>query len=154
MNPPASAIPITARILPVHRTLADSSDLYCRLQRPAVRATRVDPLTAEGIYSAVVSGQAAARAIVDALGDRDREGGVSCGNVAVGRAAASYELALKPLRELLAFSGRAARAFYANPDRGFQALTLPGLRTALLRTYAEGVSSGMLLRILQRWPAA
>lgn len=102
----------------------------------------VDPLTAEGIYSAVVSGQAAARAIVDHLsGRRPVE--------------KSYSAGLKHLRDTLAFSTRAAHAFYANPDRGFQAMTLPGLRGAILKTYAHGLNSGTgILRILGRRQAA
>ncbi len=98
----------------------------------------VDPLTAEGIYSAVVSGQAAARAIVDHLsGRRPVE--------------KSYAAGLKHLRDTLAFSTRAAHAFYANPDRGFQAMTLPGLRGAILKTYAHGLNSGTgILRMLSR----
>ena len=98
----------------------------------------IDPLTAEGIYSAVASGQAAARSI-----EEGREGRAV--------AAEAYHLGLEQLRATLAFSARAARAFYANPDRGFQALTFPGLRTALLKIYAHGLSSGAgILRILSR----
>ncbi len=102
----------------------------------------VDPLTAEGIYSAVVSGQAAARAIVDHLsGRRPVE--------------KSYAAGLKHLRDTLAFSTRAAHAFYANPDRGFQAMTLPGLRGAILKTYAHGLNSGTgILRMLSKRQAA
>ena len=101
----------------------------------------VDPLTAEGIYSAVASGQAAAKAIVAGL---------------EGRAVAAevYHRGLRGLRETLAFSGRAARAFYANPSRGFRALSFPGLSTALLKTYAHGLSAGAgILRVLSRNPA-
>ena len=68
----------------------------------------------------------------------------------VGERSTAELKALAPLREALAFSARAANAFYANPDRGFQALTLPGLRTALLKTYAHGMSSGLIMRVLRR----
>jgi geranylgeranyl reductase family protein len=123
----------------------DSACAYGRVLLAGDAAGLVDPLTAEGIYSAVVSGQAAAKAIGNALKNAVKAGGED-----VVLAVRSYEEALRPLREILAFSARAARAFYANPDRGFEALTLPGLRGALLKTYAEGVSSGMLLRIIRR----
>jgi geranylgeranyl reductase family protein len=98
----------------------------------------VDPLTAEGIYSAVASGQAAAKAVEEEWAGKTT-------------AAEAYHRGLKELRDTLAFSARAARAFYANPHRGFQALTFPGLRTALLKTYAYGLNSGTgILRILSR----
>lgn len=117
---------------------------YGRILLAGDAAGLVDPLTAEGIYSAVVSGQAAAKSIDDAL----RLSVV--GNAHEEAAGKSYREALAPLREALAFSARAANAFYANPDRGFQALTLPGLRTALLKTYAHGMSSGLIMRVLRR----
>lgn len=112
----------------------------------------VDPLTGEGIYGAVISGQAAARAIDSALGESPRHEADPEAEIETARTI--YREAMAPLREVLAFSTRAAGSFYANPDRGFQALTLPGLRGALLKTYAHGLSSGMLMRILQRRRAA
>jgi geranylgeranyl reductase family protein len=83
----------------------------------------VDPLTGEGIHSAVVSGQAAAAAILSGKTD----------------AAAAYGRALRPLQETLAFSARAARAFYREPERGFRAMRNPLLRKVILTTYAEGL---------------
>ncbi|HEY0796554.1 MAG TPA: geranylgeranyl reductase family protein [Acidisarcina sp.] len=128
----------------------DSACAYGRVLLAGDAAGLVDPLTAEGIYSAVVSGQAASKAIDTALSVRDqRDGDAGVSREAVQKCDSSYEETLKPLREMLAFSARAAEVFYENPDRGFKALTFPGLRTALLRTYAEGMGSGMLLRILR-----
>lgn len=98
----------------------------------------VDPLTGEGIYSAVVSGQAAAKAI-----DAELRGGAI--------ASEAYHAGLGRLRETLSFSTRAARAFYASPDRGFQAISFPGLRSALIKTYAHGLNTGMgILRAARR----
>jgi geranylgeranyl reductase family protein len=77
----------------------------------------VDPLTGEGIYGAVLSGQAAARAILS-----EGRGGLS-----------GY-------RQTLRFSVRAATAFYANPARGFRALRLPFVRRTLVKTYTHGLN--------------
>jgi geranylgeranyl reductase family protein len=131
---------------------------YGRVLLVGDAAGLVDPLTGEGIYAAIFSGQAAATAIDSVL-----EGAVSGndegaahpeatsnGNGAAEGVVKAYREALAPLSDILSFSARAARSFYANPDRGFQALTLPGFRTAILRTYAQGVNSKMMLRILQR----
>jgi flavin-dependent dehydrogenase len=83
----------------------------------------VDPLTGEGIHSALVSGQAAAKAILSS--ERD--------------VAAAYARELRPLQETLAFSARAARAFYREPERGFRAMRNPLLRKVILTTYADGL---------------
>jgi geranylgeranyl reductase family protein len=83
----------------------------------------VDPLTGEGIHSAIVSGQAAAAA---ALAPRPT-------------LATAYAAQLRPLRETLAFSHRAARAFYATPERGLKAMRTPVLRSLILKTYADGL---------------
>jgi flavin-dependent dehydrogenase len=91
----------------------------------------VDPLTGEGIHSAIVSGQAAAAAVL-----------------AGGEVAAEYARGLRPLQETLAFSARAARAFYAEPERGFKAMRVPVLRSVILRTYADGVPhTGLISRL-------
>lgn len=89
----------------------------------------VDPLTGEGIHSAVVSGQAAAAAILD-------------GSMNV---AAAYAKHLRPLQETLAFSHRAARAFYRTPERGFRVMRTPILRGLVLKTYADGLPHTKLL---------
>jgi flavin-dependent dehydrogenase len=92
----------------------------------------VDPLTGEGIHSAVVSGQAAAGAVLEGVAD----------------VAAAYARHLKPLQETLAFSHRAAKAFYREPERGFRAMRLPVLRSLILKTYADGLPRTRLLTAL------
>ena len=99
----------------------------------------VDPLTGEGIHSAIVSGQAAAAAILScADGERD------------STVAAAYARHLAPLQKTLTFSHRAARAFYAQPERGFKAMRLPILRSLILKTYADGLPHTTLLTALAK----
>jgi geranylgeranyl reductase family protein len=87
----------------------------------------VDPLTGEGIYGALLSGQAAASAILsETRGD--------------GSAAETFAGCLAGYRQTLRFSSRAAAAFYANPDRGFRAMRLPLVRRVLVRTYTHGLN--------------
>ena len=80
----------------------------------------VDALTGEGIYGAVVSGQAAAQAVLAKDAELFR------------RSVADY-------RKTLSFSLRAAAAFYANPARGFRAMRLPLVRSVLVKTYTNGL---------------
>lgn len=93
----------------------------------------VDPLTGEGIHSAIVSGQAAAAAILEAQDF-----------------ATAYARHLAPLQQTLAFSHRAARAFYKEPERGFRAMRLPFLRSLILKTYADGLPHTRLLTALAK----
>jgi flavin-dependent dehydrogenase len=86
-----------------------------------------DALTGEGIYGALHSGQAAARAI---LAETRGE----------GRAEEVFADYLKGYRQTLRFSSRAAMAFYANPARGFRAMRLPFVRKSLVRTYTHGLN--------------
>ena len=86
-----------------------------------------DPLTGEGIYGALVSGQAAAKAILAELrGTRT--------------AAEAFAGHLTGYRQTLRFSSRAAAAFYANPARGFRAMRLPFVRRSLVKTYTHGLN--------------
>jgi flavin-dependent dehydrogenase len=94
----------------------------------------VDPLTGEGIHSAIVSGQAAAAAILSNAPE----------------IALAYRKNLAPLQETLAFSHRAAEAFYCEPARGFKAMKLPFLRLLVLKTYADGLPRTRLLSKLLR----
>jgi flavin-dependent dehydrogenase len=87
----------------------------------------VDALTGEGIHSAVVSGQAAAAAIVAARG------------VGYGGVARLYGERLRPLQQTLAFSERAARAFYREPARGFKVMRTPLVGRLALKTYTDGL---------------
>jgi geranylgeranyl reductase family protein len=98
----------------------------------------VDPLTGEGIHSAVISGQAAAAAILE------------CDLNADPNIAAAYARHLAPLQKTLTFSHRAARAFYAQPERGFKAMRLPFMRSLILKTYADGLPHTGLLTALAK----
>lgn len=90
-----------------------------------------DPLTGEGIYGALVSGQAAAKAILAELrGTRT--------------AAEEFAAQLTSYRQTLRFSARAAAAFYANPARGFRAMRLPLVRRLLVKTYTHGLNVNSL----------
>jgi geranylgeranyl reductase family protein len=94
----------------------------------------VDPLTGEGIHSAIVSGQAAAAAVLSTDAD----------------VATTYAKHLAPLQQTLAFSARAARAFYREPARGFRAMRNPLLRWLVLRTYTDGLPHTQLIGALAK----
>jgi flavin-dependent dehydrogenase len=100
----------------------------------------VDPLTGEGIHSAIVSGQAVAAAILACVKAETR----------FGSAAGEYGSRLKDLQEMLAFSHSAARSFYREPGRGFRVLRTPLLRRLMLKTYADGLPHTKLLAGLAR----
>ena len=115
----------------------------------------VDPLTGEGIHSALVSGQAAATAILENLPSfglssrRHAEKSASSIDEAANLSAA-YNRHLSPLRETLTFSNRAARSFYREPERGFRVMRTPILRNLVLKTYADGLPTTKLLASLAR----
>jgi geranylgeranyl reductase family protein len=95
----------------------------------------VDPLTGEGIYFAVVSGQAAAEAIQDALRSRVP-------------AHLRFQQATANLRADLALSTSGARWFYSNLDQGYTCLSMRLLRGIALRAFAEGTNlSGLALAV-------
>jgi hypothetical protein len=64
--------------------------------------------------------------------------------------AAAYARHLRPLQQTLAFSHRAAQAFYKQPERGFKAMRIPILRNLILKTYADGIPHTRLLTALAR----
>jgi len=101
----------------------------------------VDPLTGEGIHSAIVSGQAAAAAILETFAFLSV---IPEGNP-LHPTAAIYARNLRPLQETLTFSHRAAQAFYAAPERGFKVMRTPILRNLVLKTYADGLPHTKLL---------
>jgi geranylgeranyl reductase family protein len=114
----------------------------------------VDPLTGEGIHSAIVSGQAAAAAILSCA-DGERKNPTSPGTPLPASGtweelATLYAKNLSPLQQTLAFSHRAARAFYAAPERGFKAMRTPILRSLILKTYADGLPHTKLLTTLAK----
>jgi flavin-dependent dehydrogenase len=87
----------------------------------------VDPLTGEGIYGALHSGQAAASAILAEIK----------GNATAAEAFAGF---VSGYRQTLRFSSRAAVAFYADPGRGFRAMRLPFVRRTMVKTYTHGLN--------------
>ena len=93
----------------------------------------VDPLTGEGIFSAIKSGQAAAAAVM-ASADADA--------ASLSRA---YAERLRELQATLVFSHDAAKSFYREPGRGFRVVRKPLLRHLMLKTYADGLSHARLL---------
>ncbi len=105
----------------------------------------VDPLTGEGIHSAVVSGQAAAAAVLETTHAAN-----SAAGPAARELAAAYRHHLQPLQATLAFSHRAARSFYREPERGFKVMRTPLLRGLVLKTYADGLPTTNLLASLAR----
>ncbi len=96
-------------------------------------AGMVDPLTGEGIHSAIVSGQAAAGAVL-AAAEADA--------VALS---GEYAKRLSELQAMLAFSHDAAKSFYREPGRGFRVVRKPLLRQLMLKTYADGLPYAKLL---------
>jgi geranylgeranyl reductase family protein len=95
----------------------------------------VDPLTGEGIYGAIRSGQASASALDAALRSPSPD-------VLAGR----FLAASARLRDDLQVAEHAASRFYAQPRKGFDLLRLPLVPRAVLHAYAEGVSLSRLLR--------
>jgi len=123
-----------------------------------------DPLTGEGIHSAIISGQAAAAAILEALpnpalegagfspsvGTLPKQGASAPEGMEIDGLATAYAHHLRPLQQTLSFSHRAARAFYATPDRGFRAMRTPLLRSLILKTYADGVPRTKLISAMAK----
>ncbi|MGA7317525.1 MAG: geranylgeranyl reductase family protein [Silvibacterium sp.] len=91
----------------------------------------VDPLTGEGIYFAIASGQAAAAAIEANLSSD------TCAHRYFAQVTAR-------IREDLRISTSAARWFYANLDQGCRLLAMPLLRTAALNAFANGLGIAKL----------
>jgi geranylgeranyl reductase family protein len=91
----------------------------------------VDSLLGEGIYNAIVSGQAAARAINDEL-----TRGVSAPN--------TFRARLKPIQHDAQLCFRAARRFYGDVERGYAALTSPIIRYSLIKGYSMGLTFGSM----------
>lgn len=102
----------------------------------------VDPLTGEGIHSAVISGQAAAAAMLACKAH-------GLGFETVGQ---EYARRLDSLQQTLAFSDRAARSFYHDPERGFKVMQTPLIGSLVLKSYTDGLPM-RFLRPLVRWAA-
>jgi flavin-dependent dehydrogenase len=97
-----------------------------------------DPLTGEGIYGALASGQAAATAVEGEL----------CGKV---RAQRAFSERTAPLRQDLLLSASGARWFYGNLDLGYRALTAPLFRGAVINAYANGTKIAALANAVRRF---
>jgi flavin-dependent dehydrogenase len=93
----------------------------------------VDPLTGEGIHSAIKSGQAAAAA------------SMACSGADTASLSAAYTERLSELQAMLTFSRGAAKSFYREPGRGFRVVRQRLLRHLMLKTYADGLPYGKLL---------
>jgi geranylgeranyl reductase family protein len=97
-----------------------------------------DPLTGEGIYGAIASGQAAAAAIDGELR----------GNAAADR---TFARRTAQLRRDLRLSASGARWFYGNLDFGYRALTAPMFRRAVINAYANGTKIAGLANAVRRF---
>jgi flavin-dependent dehydrogenase len=93
----------------------------------------VDPLTGEGIHSAIKSGQAAAAAVI------------SCAKSDTALVSRAYAERIAELQAMLLFSHDAARSFYREPGRGFRVVRKRLLRRLMLKTYADGLPFSKLL---------
>jgi geranylgeranyl reductase family protein len=87
----------------------------------------VDPLMGEGIYNAIVSGQAAARAIVEAASD-----GPAARNL--------FDRYMRPVVDDLVSTFRTTRQFYRHLRWGFRMLTFPATEFSLMRGTAAGLT--------------
>ena len=87
----------------------------------------VDPLLGEGLYHAIISGQEAASAILDAM-DSGRD------------ACKTYAQGLMPSQRDLIFALAASNAFYMLPGMGHLLLISPPARIALMTGFSQGVS--------------
>ncbi len=86
----------------------------------------VDPLLGEGLYHAIISGQASASAIADAMN--------------TGRdACRTYAKGLMPVQRDLLFAQAASAAFYGLPRMGHLLLVSPPARTALMTGFSRGM---------------
>lgn len=97
-----------------------------------------DPLTGEGIYGAIASGQAAAAAIQREL-------------TAGEPAQLAFPRLTAQLRQDLGFSASEARWFYGNLDLGFRALAAPIFRGAVINAYANGTRIAALANAIRRF---
>ena len=97
----------------------------------------VDPLTGEGIYFAVISGQAAAEAI-----DADLKSQAT--------AHQRFAQTTAKVRADLATTTSAARWFYGNLDQGYRILSLRLLQSTVLNAFAKGFNPARLAARVRR----
>lgn len=96
-------------------------------------AGTAEVLLGEGIHNAVASGQAAAWAVLQALGQ-------------AGEAAALYRRRMAPLLADIRMSARLARPFYAFPRAGCALMRSPPISRRLARGYAAGRTLDAIVR--------
>ncbi|WP_319408984.1 geranylgeranyl reductase family protein [uncultured Desulfosarcina sp.] len=87
----------------------------------------VDPLLGEGLYHAIISGQRAAAAIVDAMDT----GSDACNTYANG---------LMPIQHDLVFARVASAFFYRMPGIGLMLVASPPARIPLMTGFSRGIS--------------
>lgn len=92
-----------------------------------------DPLLGEGLYNAIKSGQAAARAIIQARGT-------------ICNASKLYHREIAPIKADLRAGYRAARWFYRFPAIGYALLTFPGVSNRLMAGVAQGLTGSEIMR--------
>jgi len=101
----------------------------------------VDPLLGEGIYNAVVSGQAAAAAI-------------TCGGNDPALALQVFRQRMRTIRHDLEFCRDSAEMFYGDVDAGYRLLTSFIPRYALMKGFAAGRTFGATRRYFYAIPFA
>ncbi len=116
----------------------------------------VDPLTGEGIYGAILSGQIAAAAVHSALSGSLPGSAAGAALLPAARRqkplpagmplAKGYSVAARALQEDLRIAEHAASRFYPEPSRGFRLMRLPLVARAVLKVYSDGWSLAGLLR--------
>jgi len=91
-------------------------------------AGTVDSLLGEGIYNAIISGQAAARAILEAMNHNN------CPVILTQK----YEESFNVIRKDLAFCNMVGKGFYGFPSLFYLSLLISPLRRRLLESFAKG----------------
>ncbi len=121
----------------------------CKVLLAGDAAGFVDPLTGEGIYGAIRSGQAAAAAIHAALGGSFRGKNLRRGEILLAPgdpAPEGFVAAAESLLRDLRVAEHAAARFFAAPARGWALLGLPLLPRLALKAYSVGLPLGRVLR--------
>ncbi|ABF41825.1 geranylgeranyl reductase [Candidatus Koribacter versatilis Ellin345] len=101
-------------------------------------AGMTDPLSGEGIYNAIKSGQAAASALLQ--------------NSEAPHV--SYAQALADVRDDLEFCERAIGKFYGHLNAGFAMLKVPGMKKSILKGYAMGLTLSEIRGSIHKLPFA
>lgn len=97
-----------------------------------------DPLLGEGLHNAIKSGQAAARAIVQAR------------HHARHRPGTGYHREIAPIKADVRAGYWAARWFYRFPAIGYTLLTFPAVRNRLMAGFARGLTLSEIVKLFLR----